>query len=33
MAKNPDLYTFGESLALFMTVYTDSVLTADTYAF
>jgi hypothetical protein len=28
-----DLYTFGESLALFMTVDTDSVLTADTYNF
>ena len=28
-----DLYTFGESLALFLTVDTDSVLTADTYAF
>jgi 2-dehydro-3-deoxygluconokinase len=28
-----DLYTFGESLALFMTVDTDSVLTAETYAF
>ena len=28
-----DLYTFGESLALFMTVDTDSVLTANNYAF
>ena len=28
-----DLYTFGESLAFFMTVDTDSVLTANNYAF
>ena len=32
MAKSYDLYTFGETLALFMTVDSDSVITAKTYS-
>jgi len=32
MAKSYDLFTFGETLALFMTVDTDSVITAKNYS-
>ena len=32
MAKNFDLFTFGETLALFMTTDTDSVVTATSYS-
>ena len=32
MAKSYDLYTFGETLALFMTVDSDSVVTATNYS-
>ena len=32
MTKSYDIYTFGETLALFTTVDTDSVVTATTYS-